>query len=58
MSKRGRIQPSPRLRAQRDRAMNALEQLVAYVKRVGGYMSPEDQMRLRQAEQVLQEPEA
>ncbi len=44
------------LQAQRDRAMKALELLVEYVKREGGFMAYEDQARLRHAESVLKEP--
>jgi hypothetical protein len=41
--------------AERDRALNALRSLLAYVSRVGGYMSAEDQLVLQEARAVLAE---
>ena len=43
------------LRAQRDALREALRSLVAHVKRVGGYLSPEDLEALWRAESVLVE---
>lgn len=41
--------------AQRDAAVEALAELVRYVRRVGGYMTHEDQALLWQAEAVIAE---
>lgn len=41
--------------AQRDAALDALLELVRYVRRIGGFMQHEDQCKLRTAEAVLAE---
>lgn len=41
--------------AERDGALDLLEQLVAIVRREGGYMAPEDQAVLRVARALLAE---
>lgn len=43
--------------AQRDALRDALRSLVAHVRRVGGFMSPEDQETLWRAEALLVEGE-